>query len=296
MTYSFMKHDMVVSKVRFDEFEQIDKSIAEEFIWQIEAARKFNDENAAKLERRLLTVLGERTDDYSFYIKVIGEDFELGHQEDELFYPASMYKVPIAILILKDIDEGKYSLDDELTIQDRNKFYTSDQLYHEPSGTSLTVKELLRYMIVFSDNTAWDMLMDNLLGKTHEIDARIESELGLELTQRVPFQSTARELGEVYEGLYYNRYLSQESNEYLMELLTNITESQNDRIPSGLPVGTKVAHKIGTWIGIYEDGGIVFGEKFDYVIVIMNRDTSTQQAIKDISKMSEIVWEFIEGE
>jgi beta-lactamase class A len=250
-----------------------------------------------ELEGEIREILAGRLVNYTVYIKVLGEDFEIGISEDELFYPASIYKVPIAILVLKDIEDGRYTLQKQLAIKEENKFYASDNLYYKENGTLLTVEELLWYMIHYSDNTAWDMLMDNLLGSTKEIDVRIEEELGLENTQKAPeFQTTAKEVGEAFEGIYNGEYLNKENSEYLLELLSDITPPQNDKIPAGVPEGTRVAHKIGWWTGNYQDAGIVFGEECDYIIVILNRNTTVDQGRSDIVAISRATWEVLQGE
>lgn len=247
-----------------------------------------------KLRKTIEDILAENIDNYAVYIEVLDENFIVGINENELFYPASIYKVPIAILVLRDIEAGKYSFNTQLELLQNNKFYTSDTLYHIDNGTMLSVDTLLHYMICYSDNSAWDMLMDNLLGTTAEIDERIHNELELEYTRRVPFQTTAKEVGEFFSGLYNYKYLSPEYNDYLLDLLCSIIPSQNDRIPAGLPEGTKAAHKIGTWIGIHQDGGIVYSDKYDFIIVVLNKNTSVQEGRKIISQITQVAWEYLQ--
>jgi len=247
-----------------------------------------------KLRKDIEDILAEKIDNYAVYIKVLDENFEIGINENELFYPASIYKVPIAILVLRDIEAGKYSFNTQIELQQRNKFYTTDTLYSFDNGTMLSVDTLLHYMICYSDNSAWDMLMDNLLGTTAEIDERIYNELELEYTKRVPFQTTAKEVGEFFNGLYNYKYLSPEYNDYLLDLLCSIIPSQNDRIPAGLPEGTKAAHKIGTWIGIHQDGGIVYSDEYDFIIVVLNKNTSVVEGREIISQITNATWEYLQ--
>jgi beta-lactamase class A len=254
---------------------------------------RLNKSYKDQLKNDVLNILQDRKDNYAIYIKVINEDFEIGLNENELFYPASIYKVPIAILILRDIENKKYSLDTALEITDEHKFYKTDTLYYYENGTFLSVKTLLEFMICYSDNTAWDMLQDNLLGDSKTIDLRMKEELDLTYTKRVPFQTTAYEISLIFENLYNNKYLNKKSSDYLINLLSNIVQSQNDRIPKGVPKDTKVAHKIGNWIGIYQDAGIIYGENLDYILVVLNKNSSVNDSKLIIQNISKTVWDYI---
>ena len=78
-------------------------------------------------------------------------------------YPTqSVYKLPISMAVMRLVDEGKISLDKVLEVRAedmapagkaspiRDKF---------PGGTKLTVRELMRYVLVDSDGTASDVLL-----------------------------------------------------------------------------------------------------------------------------------------
>lgn len=239
------------------------------------------------------TILGDEKQHYSIYIKSLSNNFVYALHENELFFPGSILKVPTAILTLQDVESGKYTLQTKLELKDENKSYVVDPLYHYPEGTFFTIESLLYYMIHFSDNTAWDILQDNL-GSTAFIDLRIHTELLLPRTNRVPFETTASELGLMFERLYNHEYLSQEHTEYLLELLSGVSSNQNDRIVAGLPAGTKVAHKIGNWAGTWEDAGIVYSAFGDYIIVVLNKETTTAKARKKIPEISAEAWKLFE--
>jgi len=253
--------------------------------------RSTGEFSTGELESEILEVLGAMKGNYSIYIKLLGSNWDYGYEEDALYFPGSIYKVPIAILVLRDIENGKYSLNSELVLKEENKKYTTDVMYNYETGSTYSISKLLYYMIHYSDNTSWDMLQDNI-GTTATIDARFRDELSLEYTRRVPFQTTAREVGQIFEGLYYYRYLNEENSEYLLNLLSDIVALQNDRIPAGVPKGVKVSHKIGNWTGIWQDGGIVYSEERDYVIVVLNKNSTVSSAQTKIKEISRITWDF----
>lgn len=247
------------------------------------------------LQSDIEQILAEEQANYAVYIKGLKSEMELGINEEELLFPGSIYKVPIAILVLRDIEQGKYTLDSTIMLKEENKMYSYDAIAQNATGTYHTIDKLLKYMIWYSDNTAWDMLQDNM-GTTAQLDKRFEEELELKYTRKIPFQSTARETGEILEGIYSYRYLNSTHSEYLLEMMSNITESQNDRIPAGVPEGTRVAHKIGNWTGIWEDAGIVYGDAENFIIVVLNRNTTISNAQYKTSEISKLTWEYFNGE
>lgn len=258
---------------------------------QIPLSNFFIEVRENKLRNDILKILNEDKDNYGVYIKSLDYNLQIGINENEEFYPASTIKVPIAILVMRDIEDGVYTLETNLELKEKNKHYISDIMYYYPVGSYYSIETLLYHMIHTSDNSAWDMLSDNM-GTTVEVDNRIKEELGLENTHRVPFETTATDMGTVLENLQNYTYLTEGNSEYLLGLLCDIVASQNDRIPQGVPEGTIVAHKIGSWQDTYQDIGIVYGEKVTYIIVILNRNTTASEARNKISAISSLAWEF----
>ncbi len=259
---------------------------------QIPLLELFNEAREKKLRDEILDILDKDKNDYGVYIKSLDFDFQVGINENEKFYPASTIKVPIAILVMRDIENGVYTLETNLELRQEHKHYTSDIMYYYPVGSYYPIETLLYHMIHTSDNSAWDMLSDNM-GTTVKVDNRIKNELELENTHRIPFETTAIDMCTVLENLQNYSYLSEESSEYILELLSDIVASQNDRIPQGVPVDTRVAHKIGSWQDTYQDVGIVYGEDVTYIIVVLNRNTTAGEARNKITAISSLAWEFL---
>jgi beta-lactamase class A len=90
---------------------------------------------------------------------------ESGHQlslNASMQFPmASTYKIPIAITVLRSVDEGRLALDQRIEITERDispgSGYITEYL-HEP-GLSLSIRNLLEIMLRISDNTASDLVL-----------------------------------------------------------------------------------------------------------------------------------------
>jgi len=92
-------------------------------------------------------------------------------------YPmASTVKIPVAVHILKLVDEGVLSLQQQITLD-------ADDLYpqmggpmdrHLSAGSAISVRDLLHMMVTVSDNNATDILI-RLGGGTRAVHQRLEA-------------------------------------------------------------------------------------------------------------------------
>ncbi len=84
------------------------------------------------------------------------------------FFMASTVKVPIAITLLREVDQGKEHLDREITFSRDDCVPGSGRLYAELAGGTCTMKlslrELMRLMLISSDNSATDIILQEIRG------------------------------------------------------------------------------------------------------------------------------------
>lgn len=95
---------------------------------------------------------------------------------EERFPMASTYKVPIAVEILAQVDEGKRSLDDLITMQTSDHVVTYGALsdFFDTPGSRLTIQNVLGLMLRISDNIATDLLFREA-GGAEAITARMRA-------------------------------------------------------------------------------------------------------------------------
>src|ERR1700704_1669868 len=107
-----------------------------------------------------------------------GETVSLNPQDH--FPMQSVYKLPIGMAVMKQVDAGKIKLDQKIRVTKddfigRSSHSPIRDKY--PNGTELTVNELLAWMILESDGTASDVLM-KLAGGPQAIQVYL-TELGI---------------------------------------------------------------------------------------------------------------------
>ena len=182
----------------------------------------------------------------------LGSGRSLGLRQDERFPMQSVFKLPIAIEVLHQVDEGKIELEREILLgaDDAREGVATIVV---PSRT--TVRKLLEAMVVSSDNVACDRLLA-LVGGPQAVDARMRG-FGIEgITIRYSEREMTAGKGDntatpaAMVGLLVRMArqglgLLPASARYLEELLLQVGTGAK-RIKGGLPPGTIVAHKSGT--------------------------------------------------
>lgn len=85
---------------------------------------------------------------------------------DDAFPMASTYKIPIAVHLLRLVEEGKLSLEQRVDIGVEEYSPGSGMLAKllDDPGLSVSIKNLLEIMLLISDNTATDRLLETVGG------------------------------------------------------------------------------------------------------------------------------------
>jgi beta-lactamase class A len=101
---------------------------------------------------------------------------------DRPFPMASVFKIPVLVELLLQVDEGRQRLEDVVTVTEAMKAPGSGVLKELTSEPSLSLSDLAMLMIIISDNTATDILVERL--GTDAINRRLAG-LGLRTTRVV---------------------------------------------------------------------------------------------------------------
>ena len=82
------------------------------------------------------------------------------YRGNDAFPMQSVFKLPLAIAVLRRVDAGTLRLDARVRVDsaDLRPFHSPLAEAHRPGGAAYTVRELLRYAVEESDNTAADVL------------------------------------------------------------------------------------------------------------------------------------------
>lgn len=221
-----------------------------------------------------------------------GERFAVN--ENVVFPQASAIKVAILMEVFKQAHEGKFKLTDTRRIQREDKTGGSGILAELGDGTvEMTLHDLCVLMIVLSDNTATNMLLD-LVGR--ENINRTLASLGLKETkvQRRMMDmeaakrgqenlSTPAEAARIMEILYKGEFVSRSICD---EILGILKKGKATNLKAGLPEEIVVASKPGSIPGVTTEWAIVYAKKRPYIVTVMekNGQGDAPTLIKEISR------------
>jgi beta-lactamase class A len=219
-------------------------------------------------------------------------------------------KVPVMIEVLRRAQLGAFSLNQGIllinqfrSLADGSPFTLDpkedgDTTLYTLVGTRVPVRELLRLMIVRSSNLATNQLIE-LVGAAHVTEgARSLGAVNAKVLRGVEDQKafdagmnntiTARDLAILLAAIENGRVLSQESSALMRDIL--LAQEFNEKIPAGLPPGTRVAHKTGEITAVSHDAAIVYpANRKPYVLVVLTRGIrdgkESAQLIADISRL-----------
>ncbi|SFD72271.1 beta-lactamase class A [Paracidovorax konjaci] len=109
---------------------------------------------------------------FGLYVKRLDNGETFAYQADRRWYLASSAKLPLAISVLQEVQQGRLRLDQELRVEDRDKVDGSGALVWQPAGTQHSVETLLRRMLMDSDNTAANLLIRTIGADTFNTRAQ----------------------------------------------------------------------------------------------------------------------------
>lgn len=114
---------------------------------------------AEALRERIERIERETPGDLGVYVKRLdnGETFQ--HRATQPWYLASSAKLVVAITVLQDVEQGRLRLDQPLTLQESDKIDGSGNVVWQANGTRHSLDDLLKRMLMESDNTAANMLI-----------------------------------------------------------------------------------------------------------------------------------------
>jgi beta-lactamase class A len=184
----------------------------------------------------------------------------VGLLEEQKFPMQSVYKFPIGMAVLHQVDRGQLRLDQKVAVTKADYVRPGQHSPIRdkyPEGTTLTVRELLRYTVSDSDGSGCDVLL-RLLGGAKVVMAYLAT-LGI---QDINVLNTEKEIGQKNSVQYDNwakpvavvallqkfqqgKGLSAPSQKLLRHLMTE-TQTGLNRIKGLLPAKTLVVHKTGS--------------------------------------------------
>ncbi len=234
---------------------------------------------------------------------------------DESFHAASMMKVPVMIEMFRQARAGRIRPDEPVKVLNRFRSIVdgspfsltangdSEPALYKALGETRTSRQLCDLMITVSSNLAANILIDrlgveNIRQTTASLGASgMNVRRGVEDTKAFEAgqnnTTTARALLVLFDAIARGRAVSRSASQEMVEILAR--QKFNERLPAGLPPGTRVAHKTGSITRIQHDAGIVFRPR-PYVLVVLVRGLDDEKKAHHlIAEITRVVDEATNG-
>jgi len=136
-------------------------------------------QTSADLQRELAAIGGKHRGKVAFFAENLKTGQTVGIEPDQVVQTASVIKLAILYEAMEQVREGKTHLDDRIVMKKSDEVPGSGVLLFFDTPLTITLKDALTMMIIMSDNTATNLVIDHL--GLANIDERIEK-LGLKNT------------------------------------------------------------------------------------------------------------------
>lgn len=268
----------------------------------------------AELQKQIEQIASAAKGKVGVWAEVLETGENISINPNARFPMQSVYKLPISMAFVKQIDEGKFTIDQKIRIEKSDfvrQGMASPIRDKNPNGAELTAKEILKFAVSDSDGTASDVLFKLIggaeamkkylseLSVTEMVAANSEKEIGSDWQTQYQNYSTPEAAAKLLRALHEKRGLSETSQKLILQLMIDATTGPK-RLKGLLPSGTIVAHKTGTSgtqngiTAATNDIGIIDLPNGNHIIIaVFVSDSSADEKTREetIAKIAKEVWD-----
>lgn len=250
------------------------------------------------IKEKLINYLNKENVKGAFAVKYLGKNISYSFNECEIVPSASLIKMFIMIKAFMMIKEGRLNLEFEIDVKKEDVVPFSVLEFLSPRKYSL--EELLKLMIVYSDNTATNVLIDFFgtesvndvikdLGYSVSVLGRKMMDFKAAEEGRQNYTSVA-EMFDLMNRLYSNQLIGSDCDEKMLEIMKG--QSDETMMRQELPDELVIARKSGELDCLDHDIAIVYTEKGDYIFVFFVWEAKDNNHARDVlSKASKMVFD-----
>jgi len=223
--------------------------------------------------------------------------------EEETFNLASLFKVPILVAYLKQAETNPETLTIPLTLINNEEIISQEFNSASPleKGKEYTTEKLLTQLIVDSDNSVLETLVENI---GQDYLEKTEGNLGLKYSNPANGDYTikVKDYSSVFRRLYNASYLNNEMSEKALEILSRVKFDRG--LKAGIPQNVEIAHKFGerTFVDRSQqplekelhDCGIIYHHQNPYILCVMTSGNDLLKQASLIKDVSKSVYEMVD--
>jgi len=271
----------------------------------------------AELAEGVDPLIGAHRGQVGVMIRHLNSGAEFGYRADEPMPTASLIKFPVMIAAYQQAAQGKLDLRKLLTFRDADRVPGSGILSTQLSdGLQLSVRDAIRLMIAYSDNTATNLVLREMgLNTTNDCVAGLncrntrihacvyhpETSISPADSQKFGLgKTTAREMVQLLTQLDKGELIDAATSQTLRDHLRACDDQS--RLSELLPEGTRIAMKTGSTSAVRTVAGLIESPGGTIAICVLtaeNRDRrwSEENAAQRLSaEIARVAWKVFNPE
>jgi len=260
------------------------------------------------LETPLAELLRLAGGEWGIVLEDLNTHDRLTLNEDQRFFAASLIKVPIMTAVFADVYAGRFAFEDRLKLRREDLVGGAGVLQHMSPGTELTIHELVTLMVIQSDNTATNILIDlvgkdrirEVMQKTGMRHSQFYNKLMIIPAELEGYNEvTAADMASHLRCLATGKVISYNSCLQMIQILKR--QQLRDCLPLFLPdpeedvIGSiprwELANKTGTVTRIQHDTGILYVGPHAIIICALSKNVEAKTARETIGRIGQLVYE-----
>ncbi len=262
-----------------------------------------------QLEQQLQTFSGT----IGIAARRLEDGLTLTHNAEQIFPAASVIKLHLLMAALQQVETGKLELSTLYPMPQTEIVAGSGILQHLTAGLELSLRDYLTLMMIVSDNTATNMIID-MLGGREKINNQLETwnlgttrvvgKLMLPVERKNPDQLAGKlaeikpnEVIDLLEALHTERLLNPDLTSLAIDILKR--QQYTEILARYLPDQTVVASKSGQIMGVRNDVGIVYANK-TYVVALCSKGCTDpryhldNEAVLMLGRVSKLIFDHMQ--
>ncbi len=262
------------------------------------AARRFESPKLSRVTRRQAT-----HDEHNQHEDHLSHDEDEGLillRADDVFPAASLAKLPIAVELMRRADLGQFDLDERFDTSGEPRVGGGGVLDYLDPSVQLTLADLCTLMLIVSDNTAANVLLDLVgMGEINETLSRINltatrlARRFMDFAARTAHRDNVTSASDMLALLSLIRGGAIPGAGRLREMLA--AQQSFEELGEGwLPSSAKLAHKDGMLEDTFEDAGILTGPAGACVYCVLTTDqhdlVAARAAVGQVIRMLWDAW------
>ncbi|WP_110112285.1 serine hydrolase [Bacillus sp. CGMCC 1.16541] len=257
--------------------------------------------NIVSLEERIQTVIDKCRGRVSVAIDMCPHSITI--HADTTYSAASLIKVPILLEGYRQVQQGVIDLEELVTVPQKDKVGGAGVLTSLSDAATLTIKDLLTLMIIVSDNTATNLLIDRLTQQSiHELCRQLDLQHTSLQRKLMDFEAITKGLDNLTSASDMVKCLKMIDKSQVFEkenrdrMLHTLQQQQfYDKLPAKMNRDiVSIANKTGELPGVEHDCAIVhYKDQTVYVAVLIDELDDNYEGRQIITEIGHLLYTYL---